>query len=64
MECPRPQPGHQVMPISFNGHNEKCDWSVGLAMAKAISAAIQNASSKYLWKTVLINLIGFAGEQY
>ena len=64
MEWPSPQPGHQVMPISLNGHNEKWDWSVGLVSANEIIAATQKASSKYFLKAVLINFIGFGGQQY
>lgn len=59
MECPKPQPGHQVMPICFNGHNEKCDSAPGAVKAKDTIAAIQKNSSKYFEKSFLINLIGF-----
>ncbi len=61
MECPSPQPGHQVKPNSFSGHNVKCVVPTGLVSAKATNPAIQNASSKYLSKSCLINFIGFAG---
>jgi len=64
MECPRPQPGHQVMPIILNGHNEKWDCSVGLVSANETMAATQKANSKYFLKAVLINFIGFGGQQY
>jgi len=55
MECPNPQPGHQVMPIAFSGQRLKCAGPAGLVNANAVSAAIQNISSKYLEKRRLIN---------
>jgi len=57
MECPSPQPGHQVMPISFKGHRIKCVAAEGLLMPKAINAAIQKVNSKYFRKKVLINFV-------
>jgi hypothetical protein len=57
MECPSPQPGHQVSPRAFNGHKEKCNWPDGLIKARQAKPQTQNASSKYLSKNVLINFI-------
>ena len=57
MECPSPQPGHQVMPISFKGHKVKCVAAEGSLMPKAINAAIQKVNSKYFRKKVLINFV-------
>jgi len=53
--CPKPQPGHQMMPMAFNGQRLKCAGPAGLVNASAVSAAIQNISSKYLEKRRLIN---------
>ncbi len=47
IECPSPQPGHQLKPISFKGHKVKCVWLAGLVKARQVSPATQNASSKY-----------------
>jgi len=57
MECPKPQPGHHVIPISFKGHKVKCDPATGLVKARHNIAAIQKMSSKYFEKSFLINLI-------
>lgn len=57
MECPKPQPGHHLIPISFNGHKVKCDSATGLVKARHNIAAIQKMSSKYFEKSFLINLI-------
>jgi len=62
--CPKPQPGHQVIPSSLNGHSVKCVSPFGLVTANAISAAIQKTSSKYLKKFDLINFITAIGKQY
>lgn len=64
MECPSPQPGHQVIPSILSGHSEKWDALPGFVNASEVNAATQNASSKYLRNAILINLIGFAGQQY
>lgn len=48
MLCPKPQPGHQVMPIAFKGHKEKWGAAVGLQMAKASNPPSKKANSKYL----------------
>jgi hypothetical protein len=55
MECPKPQPGHQVIPIAFNGQRLKCTGPAGSVNASAVRAAIQNVSSKYLKKRRLTN---------
>jgi hypothetical protein len=55
MECPKPQPGHQVNPIAFKGQRLKCAGPAGSANASVIMAPIQNASSKYLEKRRLSN---------
>ena len=55
MECPKPQPGHQVMPIAFKGQRLKCADPAGPVNANAVRAAIQNMSSKYLEKRRLTN---------
>lgn len=57
MECPKPQPGHQVMPRALKGHKEKCACPAGLVSAKAIKADIQNSSSEYFKKNRLINFV-------
>jgi hypothetical protein len=57
MECPSPQPGHQVMPSNFNGHKVKCDVACGEVKARHNIAVIQKASSKYFEKSCLINFI-------
>jgi hypothetical protein len=46
MECPKPQPGHQVIPINFKGHNVKCDVACGEVNARHSIAVIQKMSSK------------------
>ena len=53
--CPKPQPGHQVNPMAFNGQRLKCAGPEGSVKARATSAAIQNISSKYLEKRRLTN---------
>jgi hypothetical protein len=55
IECPKPQPGHQVNPTAFSGQRLKCAGPAGLVNASAVRAAIQNISSKYLEKRRLIN---------
>jgi hypothetical protein len=55
IECPKPQPGHQVIPIAFNGQRLKCADPAGSVKASAMSAAVQNMSSKYLEKRRLSN---------
>jgi phage baseplate assembly protein gpV len=57
MEWPNPQPGHQVMPMSFSGHKVKCDVAWGEVKASDNIAAIQKTSSKYFEKSFLINLV-------
>jgi len=57
MECPKPQPGHQVIPRSLSGHNEKWTGPDGSVNASETMAAIQNKSSKYFKKNCLINFI-------
>lgn len=57
MECPMPQPGHHLNPISLKGQSTYCEGSAGLLKPSAISAAIQKVSSKYLRKIFLINLV-------
>jgi hypothetical protein len=57
IECPKPQPGHHVIPISFSGHRPYCPGVDGSEIANAINADIQKASSKYFLKTFLINFI-------
>jgi hypothetical protein len=54
---PIPQPGHQVMPISLNGHRVKGAGWAGSQIANAINAAIQNISSKYLKNNFLIKFV-------
>ena len=63
MECPNPQPGHQVIPTNFNGHKEKCDSDPGAVKARHNIAAIQKTSSKYMEKSFLINLVRFVMKQ-
>jgi len=55
IECPKPQPGHHVKPKALNGQRLKCAGPEGSVNAKAVSAAIQNISSKYLEKRSLTN---------
>jgi len=55
IECPKPQPGHQVMPIAFSGQRLKWAGPAGSVNARATSAAIQNKSSKYFEKRRLTN---------
>jgi len=47
MECPSPQPGHQLKPISFSGHSVKCVACEGWLTASAMIAATQKTNSKY-----------------
>jgi len=63
MECPKPQPGHQLKPNNFKGQSVKCFSAVGFAMAKAESPATQKTSSKYFEINCLINFIVIVGEQ-
>lgn len=55
MECPKPQPGHQVKPKALNGQRLKCAGPAGSVNARETNAAIQNISSKYLEKMRLSN---------
>lgn len=55
MECPKPQPGHQVMPTVFSGQRLKWAGPAGSVNARAVNAAIQNMNSKYLEKRRLTN---------
>ena len=55
MECPKPQPGHQVKPIALNGQRLKCAGPAGLVKASEIRAVAQKTSSKYFEKRRLIN---------
>lgn len=59
MECPKPQPGHQIMPIALSGQRLKWPWPDGSVNASAARAAIQNMSSKYLEKKCLTNFAHF-----
>ena len=63
MECPSPQPGHHLKPMSFKGHSVKCDSAPGLLKASVSMAVTQKASSKYFEKSRLINLVRFVMEQ-
>ena len=58
--CPKPHPGHQVIPIAFSGHRLKCTLPAGSVNASANSAAIQIASSKYLEKMLFLFFNGVA----
>jgi hypothetical protein len=62
IECPKPQPGHQLMPINFNGHSVKCVACEGWLIPSAMSAVIQKVNSKYFKKNVLINFVRLGGE--
>jgi hypothetical protein len=53
--CPKPQPGHQVIPIALSGHKLKCTGPAGSVKANVIIAATQNVNSKYLEKRCLAN---------
>ena len=55
MECPKPQPGHQVKPIALSGQRLKCAGPAGLVKANTTSAATQKTNSKYFEKRRLIN---------
>jgi hypothetical protein len=55
IECPKPQPGHQVMPIALSGQRLKWAGPTGLVNASAKRAATQNINSKYLEKSLLSN---------
>lgn len=58
IECPKPQPGHQPMPIALSGQRLKCAGPAGSANASEIRAATQNTNSKYFEKRrLIINLI-------
>jgi len=63
IECPIPQPGHHLIPINFNGHNEYCPCVAGSVKANAINAAVQKRSSKYFLKKILINSVCFVCKQ-
>lgn len=63
MACPRPQPGHQEMPMAFKGHKLKWLLPTGLVKARQVKATIQNINSKYRLKSFLINLVAFGGQQ-
>jgi len=63
MEWPIPQPGHQVIPVSFKGHKLKWLWFAGFINAKQTKATIQNVNSKYLKKKVLINFVALGCKQ-
>jgi hypothetical protein len=62
MECPKPQPGHQVIPIALSGQRLKCAGPAGSVNASETRAATQNISSKYLEKVFLINFAFFSHQ--
>ncbi|MDB5152427.1 MAG: hypothetical protein JWR54_1178 [Mucilaginibacter sp.] len=57
MECPKPQPGHQVIPIALSGQRLKCTGPAGFANASETRAATQNTSSKYFEKNRLLRIL-------
>ena len=63
MECPKPQPGHQVMPIALSGQRLKCAGPAGSVNASETKAATQNVSSKYFEKSCLLNFALFSHQQ-
>ncbi|MDB5144424.1 MAG: hypothetical protein JWQ66_3137 [Mucilaginibacter sp.] len=62
MECPKPQPGHQVIPIALRGQRLKCAGPAGSVNASETRATIQNTSSKYFEKIFLINFALFSHQ--
>ena len=57
IECPKPQPGHQMMPMALSGQRLKCAGPAGLVNASTIRAATQNVNSKYLENRLLSNFL-------
>ena len=54
IEWPMPHPGHHVIPTALNGQRLYCPGREGSLKARAMSAAIQNTSSKYFEKILFL----------
>jgi hypothetical protein len=54
MEWPMPQPGQKSIPSNLKMQNEKCPSAAGFMIASITLAVIQNTSSVYLNRIILL----------